>query len=78
MKKGTFEFIDCPESKIEGLSTGAFIGETKAMIENKPLTTTLMCSRAGIIYKMDKISFLDFLKNNPGLMMTFMDVKYFE
>ena len=33
IKKGNFEFIDCPESNHEEFDTGSFIGETKAMFD---------------------------------------------
>ena len=67
IKKGGFEFVDCPEEELDEFDAGAFIGETRAMMDGSPLTTSVVATRRGKIFKINSDEFVSFLKKNPGL-----------
>ena len=71
IKKGSFEFFDCPEQDLDEFDSGAFIGETRAMIDRTPCTTSIKATRKGIIFKIVKLELLSFLTKNPGLQIYF-------
>ncbi|KAL4474591.1 hypothetical protein ABPG73_016094 [Tetrahymena malaccensis] len=78
IKKGNFEFVDCPESELDELESGAFIGEVKSITDNSPLTTSVVATRKGKIFKIYKEDLISFLNKNPGLQLVFQDCKYIE
>lgn len=78
IKKGNIEFVDCPESELDELESGAFIGEIKAITDNSPLTTSVVATRKGKIFKIFKEDLISFLNKNPGLQLVFQDCKYLE
>lgn len=67
IKKGSFEFFDCPEQDLEEFDSGAFIGEVRAMINGTACTTSIKATRKGIIFKISKKDLIAFLNKNPGL-----------
>lgn len=73
VKKGSFEFFDCPEANKEEMESGAYIGEANAMIEGSPMTTSLRATRNSTIFIIPKNELILFLENNPGLYMLFRD-----
>ena len=76
--KGSFKFHGCKEAEHAPFENGAFIGECNAMINSEPLTTTAKAVTDGLIFAIKKEDLLGFLEKNPGLMVLFQDVKYFE
>jgi len=48
------------------------------MLNNEPLTTTVKVVSDGIIYVVKKDELLAFLEKNPGLLVLFQEVKFFE
>jgi len=48
------------------------------MLNNEPLTTTVKAVSDGLIYVVKKDDLLEFLAKNPGLLVLFQDVKFFE
>lgn len=76
--KGSFKFIGCKEAEHENFENGAFIGEVNAMLNNEPLSTTVMSLTDGLIYVIKKDDLISFLSKNPGLLVIFQDYKFFE
>jgi CRP-like cAMP-binding protein len=76
--KGAFKFVACKEAEHDSFEKGAFIGEVNAMLSNEPLTTTIKAVTDSVIYVMLKDDLLVFLAKNPGLLVLFRDVKFFE
>lgn len=83
--KGSFIYVDYEEDMVlnnvynlkhEELTCGTFVGEVKAMYENRLLTTSLKAVRNGLIFIIDKQSLMDFLTRHPGLLIHFQDKKY--
>lgn len=67
----------CPEAKlVDEFLTGSFVGEVKALLNNTVLTTTVKAMTDGLIYKISKDDFLNFLSKNPGLLVSFSENKY--
>jgi len=75
---GAFKFVSCKEAEHGTFEKGAFLGEVSAMLNNEPLTTTVKAATDGIIYVFQKDDLLGFLAKNPGLLVLFQDVKFFE
>ena len=74
---GVFKFVLCPEAKlVDEFLTGSFVGEVKALLNNTVLTTTVKAMTDGLIYKISKDDFLNFLSKNPGLLVSFSENKY--
>ena len=78
IKRGNFEFVDCPESETDELESGAFIGEVEAITENSALTTSVVATRKGKIFKIFREDLISFLNKNPGIQLVFKDIKYIE
>lgn len=78
IKKGNFEFIDCQEADNDELESGSFIGEVNAITANSKLTTSVVATRKGKIFKIFREDFLSFLNKNPGILLMFRDIKYLE
>lgn len=67
IKKGNFEFADCPEADIDELESGSFIGEVEAITANSALTTSVVATRKGKIFKIFREDLISFLNKNPGI-----------
>lgn len=78
VKKGNFEFIDCPESELDEFESGSFIGEVMAITNNSPLTTSVVAARKGKIFKIFKEDLISFLNKNPGILLIFQGIKCIE
>lgn len=76
--KGAFKFIQCKEAEHGTFEKGAFLGEVSSMLNNEPLTTTVKAVSDGLIYVVKKDDLLAFLEKNPGLLVLFQEVKFFE
>lgn len=76
--KGAFKFTSCKEAEHGTFEKGAFIGEVNAMLHNEPLTTTVKAATDGVIYVVKTEDFQGFLAKNPGLLVLFKDMKFFE
>lgn len=48
------------------------------MLHNEPLTTTVKAATDGVIYVVKTEDFQGFLAKNPGLLVLFKDMKFFE
>jgi len=76
--KGTFKFVGCKEAALDEFHTGAIIGEIAALLNNTPATTSVKAVTDGVIYVLEKQDLRKFLTKNPGLYLSFADLKYFE
>ncbi len=76
--KGSFKFILGKEAEHGDFEKGAFIGEVSAMLNNEPLTTTVKATSDSLIYVLKKDDLVAFLSKNPGMLVLFQDVKFFE
>lgn len=78
VKKGTFEFFDCPEHDLDEFESGAFIGEVTAITDNSALTTSVIATRKAKVFKIFKEDLIAFLNKNPGIQVMFAGIKYIE
>ena len=87
IKQGLFEFRDTeqPEEPRE-LVSGSFVGETESIVKEHEShgkiqgahQTSLQCiSNHGILYQISKKDLNNFLINNPGLKLLFIDQNFF-
>lgn len=67
IKKGNFYFEKCPEETNDELESGAFIGEVSSIMSNSALTSQVVASRKGTIFKIFKEDLISFLNKNPGI-----------
>ena len=77
IKKGELEFFDCKEAEMPlQIDVGSFFGEVDCFLNDSMLTTNLRAKteiEGFLIWKKD---FIRFLKNNVGLMMLLLKIKF--
>jgi hypothetical protein len=74
--EGHFVFARAPDMKPFG--RGAFLCEMGAMINDTPLTTSLLCAKAGSVLIVTRADWLSFLDKNPGMRVIFLARKFVE
>ena len=57
---------------------GAFVGDMGALLNETPLTTTLICQEAGAIFSISQSDLLKFFDDNPGFRVFFMNRRFVE
>ena len=55
------------------ISIGHFVGDFPCLLNNKPCHTSVRAISDSIIFEIDKGDFVDFLRDNPGLLIFFND-----
>jgi len=55
---------------------GAFVGEIDALLETKPLQTTLVASEEGQVMIITKEDLLEFFTNAPGVLLTMLHTQF--
>eukprot|EP00462_Mataza_sp_D1_P019112 CAMPEP_0175137714 /NCGR_PEP_ID=MMETSP0087-20121206/9959_1 /TAXON_ID=136419 /ORGANISM="Unknown Unknown, Strain D1" /LENGTH=874 /DNA_ID=CAMNT_0016420561 /DNA_START=311 /DNA_END=2935 /DNA_ORIENTATION=- len=63
---------------LEPFSSGAFVGEVHAILDQRPLTTTLLCVEEGEVFYISRQELLHFLEENPGFLLYFLEKKFVE
>lgn len=63
---------------LKPFTTGAFVGEIKAIMDGKLLTTTLICVEAGEIWYISRVELVKFCEANPGFLLYFLTRKFVE
>ena len=78
--KGEIEFFKCKEVEHDGfdITSGTFIGEIEAFLNNTPLTTNVRAITDCEIFEIRSKELVGFLKNNPGLLVLLNKVKFIE
>lgn len=55
------------------LEKAKFVGDFPNLIQNKTCVSTVKCLKNGLILKLERNSFVDFVKKNPGLFVILKD-----
>lgn len=59
------------------MGEGYFIGEIDCIINDKPLTTSLISLKLSEVFLIDKVELLHFFKKNLGILLKINYLKYF-
>ena len=77
IKKGELEFFDCKEAEMPlQVDVGSFFGEVDCFLNDSMLTTSLRAKTETEVFVIWKKELIRFLKNNLGLMMLLMKIKF--
>tara|TARA_B110000305_G_scaffold208874_1_gene241437 strand:+ start:373 stop:984 length:612 start_codon:yes stop_codon:yes gene_type:complete len=57
-------------------NSGTFVGEIDALLENKPLQTTLVATEDGFVMVCTKADLLDFFTNAPGVLLAMLHTQF--
>lgn len=60
------------------MGEGYFIGEIEALLNDTPLTTTLISIKSTEVFIIDKNDLVSFFKNNLGILLKLNYLKYFK
>lgn len=60
------------------MSEGAFIGEIDCLVNDKPLTTTLISLKPTEVFIVDKTDLVSFFKKNLGILLKLNYLKFFK
>jgi len=74
--EGQFSFAGAGDAK--PFTCGAFVGDMFALLNDEPLTTTLICTDKGSVYYGTKEDLLKFFDDNPGFRVFFLDRRFVE
>jgi len=73
------EFVFAGARDLKPFTRGAFVGDMKALLNNHPLSTTLISiSPKASFYYVDGVELLKFIEDNPGLFVYFMNRRFVE
>ncbi|EAR94504.2 cyclic nucleotide-binding domain protein (macronuclear) [Tetrahymena thermophila SB210] len=78
IKEGSIKFSDCEEQKNPEMGEGFFIGEIDSLVNDKPLTTTLISLKPTEVFIVDKNDLVSFFKKNLGILLKLNYLKYFK
>ncbi len=77
LKKGEMEFFECKEAEMPlNIDVGSFFGEIDGFLNDTLLTTNLRAKTKTEAFLLWKKDFTMFLKNNVGLMMLLLKIKF--
>lgn len=60
------------------MSEGFFIGEMDSLVNDKPLTTTLISLKPTEVFIVDKTDLVSFFKKNLGILLKLNFLKFFK
>ncbi|EGR29106.1 hypothetical protein IMG5_162900 [Ichthyophthirius multifiliis] len=78
IKEGAVKFSDCEEQKLSEISEGYFVGEIDSLVNDKPLTTTLISLKPTEVFVVDKQDLVRFFKKNLGILLQLNYLKFFK
>jgi hypothetical protein len=63
---------------VRPFTRGAFVGDFMSIVNDTPLSTSLLCVGDGVVYYVKKADLLRFFKENPGFQLMFLKARFVE
>jgi len=75
---GSGKFVFARAQDLQPFSRGALVGDMAALLNDTPLTNTLICIKSGQLYYVNQPDLLKFFDDNPGVRVFFMNRRFVE